>query len=387
MYKRLIVTLGVLICAINGAQAQGAVGKIFALGVEALPLGRTFTFRLVTGGVAAAAGGVVGNTSYDALNNLTNDALRNAFKPAKLPDPLPPAGQTPKGCAIASCASIDFPKLVNPRAFVIPEPQLDGGGGAAALPVAPPARLAPAIQPPPPPPRCDDAGLDGLVAFQRAVNLDRDSSFAKRDAAAAQICYYVAAQQNIPVAQYDLADMLLRGDDGVRPDQARAMQYLEASAENGFMPAQIRLAVAYDTGVGIAQNFSEAFRWYRQAAAARSGYAQYQLSRFYYYGLVDGKKSHNDAFLWLNQALKGGYDPAMAAMNNLLAKVEADAREGIAGAQFTIGMAYEDGVPGFYARDLRKAFLAYREAAEKDWLAAREALQKLCSDHPAYCSD
>jgi hypothetical protein len=94
----------------------------------------------------------------------------------------------------------------------------------------------------------------------------------------------VAAQQNIPIAQFSLADMLLNGDIGVPRDQDRGLEYLEAAARNGFVPARIRLGDAYDKA-----NPSVAFKWFAAAANAGSTYAQYQLSRFFYYGIVGPK--------------------------------------------------------------------------------------------------
>jgi TPR repeat protein len=338
----------------------------------------------IAGAASMAAGGVIGGTTFETLNNLTGDAFKNAFRPPDQRQPSPPSakpqpesfapslpdagrltsafpGINPSsGCLLAGCKPIDFSKLANLSSPALTPPSPTIG--------------------PPPVPTCEGSSLDGLEALRRAAILDSGTSFAPRNAAAARACYYVAAQQNIPVAQFSLADMRLNGDVGVPRDPDRGLEYLEAAARNGFVPAQIRLGDAYDRGEGTPPNPSAAFKWFAVAANAGSTYAQYQLSRFFY-----GRKDYVGAFVWLNAALIGRYQPALATMQELLDLVYADARAGIAGAQFIVGAASEFGVPGVVSPDPRLAFLAYRDAQRGNWSAASSALQRVCFNFPAAC--
>jgi hypothetical protein len=345
---------------------------------RALPAGRGFTVEAAK----MAAGGVIGGISYDWFKNAFTPQVPDphtgggppSFGTKPQPDPVPPdphnsvvpitGSNSLGGCLLAGCKSIDFDKLVD---------------SMLSKPVDAPLTINP-----PPAPTCEDNRLDGLEALRRGANLNSGTSFATRNPAAARTCYYVAAQQNVPIAQFNLADMLLTGDAGVAPDQTRGFEYMEAAARNGFLPAQIRLADAYDRGEGTRPDRGAVFNWFAAAANAGSSYAQFQLSRFYYYGLA-GPRDYVGAFIWLNVALMGGYQPASATMKDLLAIVDADARSGIAGAEFTMGTAFESGVPGFISPDPRSAFLAYRAAARGNWLAAPAALQRVCSNAPAAC--
>jgi TPR repeat protein len=372
MQKRLLVFSFILACSsiAAGAQVAPAVRALTYATARGLPIGRAFTI----GAIKVAAAGIVGGASYDVLNNLTGDVLKNAFKPpdprdkaaSESPSPNPataPGADPPSLCPLGGCKPIDFSKLPD---FTTLRPQ--------GLPT-----IAP-----PPAPTCENVSLDGLEALRRGANLDSDSSFAKRNPAGARSCYYIAAQQNVPIAQYNLADMLLTGDIEVAPDPVRGFQYMEAAARNGFLPAQLRLADAYDRGEGMPPDRSAAYRWYMTAANAGSSYAQYQLSRYYYYGIAS-PTDNVGAFIWLNTALMGGYQPALPTMNDLLVIIDGDAHAGIAGAQFTMGAAYEWGVPGLIQPDPRSAFFAYLAAQRGNWPGASIALQRVCSNVPAAC--
>jgi hypothetical protein len=390
MPRRLFLLVLILSLPASAAEAQAVVRALTYATTRVLPAGRGYTTAAIASVASMATAGVVGSAAYDTLNNLTGNVFKNAFLP-QAPDQRPPPspanpqpessllpslsdagrltsafpGVNPSnGCLLAGCKPIDFSKLPN----------------LSSLALTPPS---PTIGPPPVP-TCEGGSLDGLEALRRAANLDSGSSFAIRNAAAARTCYYVAAQQNIPIAQFSLADMLLNGDVGVPRDQDRGLEYLDAAARNGFVPAQIRLGEAYDKGEGTPPNASAAFNWFAAAANAGSTYAQYQLSRFFYYGIV-GPEDRVGAFVWLNAALIGGYQPALATMQELLGIVFADARAGIAGARFIVGAASEFGVPGLIDPDPRSAFLAYRDAQRGNWLAAPSALQRVCFKFPAAC--
>jgi hypothetical protein len=395
MPRRLFLLFLILSLSATAAEAQAVVRALTYATTKALPAGRGYAIAAIAGAASMAAGGVVGGTAYDTLNNLTGNVLKNAFKPQapdQRPLPLPPS---PPGAKPQPESSLP-PSLPDAGRLTSAFPDVNPSSGCllagckpidlSNLPVfSPPAPtpLSPTIGPPPMP-ICDGSSLDGLEALRRGANLDSGSGFARRNAAAARTCYYVAAQQNIPIAQFNLADMLLNGDVGVPRNEDRGFEYMEAAARNGFLPAQIRLGDAYDKGEGTPPNPSAAFDWFAAAANAGSTYAQYQLSRFFYYGIA-GRKDYVGAFVWLNAALIGGYQPAFATMQELLDIVYADARTGIAGAQFIAGAASEFGVPGLIKPDPRLAFLAYRDAQRGNWSAAPSAVQRVCFNFPAAC--
>ena len=49
-------------------------------------------------------------------------------------------------------------------------------------------------------------------------------------------------------------------------DFATALKEWKPLAEQGYAKAQYNLAVMYDNGRGVTQNYAEAMKWYRKAA-------------------------------------------------------------------------------------------------------------------------
>ncbi|KAJ3043635.1 hypothetical protein HDU99_009964, partial [Rhizoclosmatium hyalinum] len=75
----------------------------------------------------------------------------------------------------------------------------------------------------------------------------------------------MAADQNLPAAQYHLAT-LLRSDDPSFKDDAKSTFYFKLAAENGHSEAQYRYALALYNGVGTDTNKQEAVKYFRLAS-------------------------------------------------------------------------------------------------------------------------
>ena len=69
-----------------------------------------------------------------------------------------------------------------------------------------------------------------------------------------------------------------RGDNG---PMYRLMRKL---AEQGLAVAQYNVGLFYQTGQGVAQNYTEAMRWYRKAAEQGNVDAQFNLGDMYVFG-------------------------------------------------------------------------------------------------------
>jgi uncharacterized protein len=61
-----------------------------------------------------------------------------------------------------------------------------------------------------------------------------------------------------------------------RGDDETAVRLIRPLAEQGNAVAEFYLGMMYDAGLGVAQDFTEAAKWYRRAAD--QGYAEAQLS-------------------------------------------------------------------------------------------------------------
>jgi TPR repeat protein len=111
-------------------------------------------------------------------------------------------------------------------------------------------------------------------------------------------------------------------------------------AELGFYKAQFNLGVNYDNGIGVPQDYKEAFKWYRKAAEQECDRAQFNLGVMYHNG--EGvHQDYKEAVKWFAKS----------------------AEQGNAEAQYELGVAYYNGrgVP----QDYKEAFKWYTKSAEQ----------------------
>ena len=91
-----------------------------------------------------------------------------------------------------------------------------------------------------------------------------------------------------------------------RGNYAEAVALLKPLAQSGDPLAQFAIAVMYDDGRGMPQDFARALSWYSKAAHRGLVDAQYMMARFY--GRGRGvKQNPSSAFLWFNIAGAGGH--------------------------------------------------------------------------------
>ena len=66
---------------------------------------------------------------------------------------------------------------------------------------------------------------------------------------------------------------------GVPQDYQEALKWYRLAAAQGNTPAQYSLGLAYEIGQGVPQDYQEAVKWYRIAAAQEDEWAQTRLVR------------------------------------------------------------------------------------------------------------
>jgi hypothetical protein len=115
----------------------------------------------------------------------------------------------------------------------------------------------PPFVPPSPSLRCAP-DFNAVDALRRATLLDDGTSHTPRNAKWAAECYSITALKRSPVAEFDLADMLLEGDDGVPRDAEAGMKWMEAAAVDGFPDAQVHVALGYEIGDGFTIDLAQA---------------------------------------------------------------------------------------------------------------------------------
>jgi TPR repeat protein len=89
-----------------------------------------------------------------------------------------------------------------------------------------------------------------------------------------------AAEQGNAKAQFNLAVMYDSGK-GIRQDYAKAVKWYRKAAEQGNAKAQFNLAVMYQNGKGVWQDYAKAVKWYRKAAEQGNAKAQFNLAVMY----------------------------------------------------------------------------------------------------------
>ena len=118
-----------------------------------------------------------------------------------------------------------------------------------------------------------------------------------------------AAERGDASAQFKLA---LRYDvgEGVPQDYAEAVKWLRRAADQDFVKAQYNLGCMYDSGQGVSQNHAEAAKWFRKAA--EHGYASAQKNLGAKYGRGQGVPQNNiEAYVWSSVAAISGDEGAM----------------------------------------------------------------------------
>ena len=75
------------------------------------------------------------------------------------------------------------------------------------------------------------------------------------------------------------------------------------------------LALYYELGIAVEQDYKKAFEWYQKAAEQGHDTAQYELGNHYYYG-HGTEKSYIKAFEWYMKAAEQGNAAAEEALAN-----------------------------------------------------------------------
>jgi len=122
----------------------------------------------------------------------------------------------------------------------------------------------------------------------------------------------VLAEQGDAESQYNLALMYERGDI-VTQDYKEAVKWYRLAAEQEYVFAQFNLGLMYKYGKGVTRDYKEAVRLYLLAAEQGNARAQQNLGVMYYEGL-GVIKNIVISYMWLNIAASKG---EKNAKNNL----------------------------------------------------------------------
>ena len=155
---------------------------------------------------------------------------------------------------------------------------------------------------------------------------------------AAELLKLLKAAKDHP---FDLGFACLATEDFVQ-----AARFFRIAAAQGDAKAQFNLALFYQQGLGVEQNGSEAFHWYHEAAEQGVAEAQFNLALCYQQGL-GVEQNDSEAVHWYHKA----------------------AEQGIAEAQFNLALCYQQGEG--VEKNQSEAVHWYRAAAEQGYVGAQ----------------
>jgi uncharacterized protein len=94
-------------------------------------------------------------------------------------------------------------------------------------------------------------------------------------------------------------------------------------AQQGDAKAQVFVGYLYETGQGVAQDYTKAAEWYRRAAEKGNATAQLQLGNMYLYGR-GVSQNFVYAYMWLNLAARQGNEQALVSRAMISKKMRRD---------------------------------------------------------------
>ncbi|KAJ3042457.1 hypothetical protein HDV00_007227 [Rhizophlyctis rosea] len=119
------------------------------------------------------------------------------------------------------------------------------------------------------------------------------------------------AESGDPVAQYNLALRLSRGEDGYTKNERKAFELMLKSATTGLVQAKSAVGMMYMEGMGCERNLQEAAKWHSKAAEGGILESQNTLGIMYNKGL-GVPRNEKEAFKWVHAAASKGHLGAMA---------------------------------------------------------------------------
>jgi TPR repeat protein len=92
-------------------------------------------------------------------------------------------------------------------------------------------------------------------------------------------------------------------------DYATEYRLTLPAAEKGDASAQYNIGLLHHDGLGVAQNFVEAAKWFQKSAEQNFAEAQFSLGNMYRYGR-GVPKDYAQAYMWFSLSASGGHKNA-----------------------------------------------------------------------------
>ena len=159
---------------------------------------------------------------------------------------------------------------------------------------------------------CIEKNPISSIFYEKAYN-----SYNQNDYSSAFINYQKAAGLGDTEAQYHLSHMYLDGK-GTTKNESEGIIWLQKSADNGFVPAQVSLGLRHQFGAGVSQDPAKAYTLFLLAAQAENPDAQFLLASL----LATGQgtaKNIKEALKWFRIAKSNGFPipPHLLTLNGV----------------------------------------------------------------------
>jgi uncharacterized protein len=186
-----------------------------------------------------------------------------------------------------------------------------------------------------------------------------------------------------------LSDMMVHGRPGVAKDEKRGFAFASAGAALGCAHSKGTLGLCYLYGIGVAEDEARGLALGRESAAAGSCFGQYVVGLCYECVFGGVKQDYAEAQRLYRLAAAQGHARAQYSLGTMFEKgwdVAHDyaeavrlyrlaAAQGISYAQFSLGYMFESGKG--VAQDAAEAIRWYRLAAEQGHSVAQRRLDAL----------
>jgi TPR repeat protein len=169
----------------------------------------------------------------------------------------------------------------------------------------------------------DEFGAKDQASIEAVESLNAAAAYKTGDYETARHGWLALADKGNTSAMLNLANLYAQGQ-GVEPDPAEAIRWLEKAAALGDSRAEFELGMAYERGIGVDRDPRAAAEWFRRAADQGDKEAQFNLAVMlataYGAGLGEsGPEQRAEAIAWLKKAAASGHPDA----SNLIATLEA----------------------------------------------------------------
>lgn len=131
-----------------------------------------------------------------------------------------------------------------------------------------------------------------------------------------------AAQAGSLKAIIDLGQSYYTGDpeNNIPKDFKKAAAWFKQAVKMGNPSAMINLGVMHESGEGVEQSNTEALKLYLLAAKQKDALAQFNICRFYFYGVHPLKHNYENAFKWCSASAKQNDNDAKLFLGRMYAK-------------------------------------------------------------------